>query len=92
MTHPCSRRLFVPLVVMASLAWVALIVASGGLQAEQSAEGDGLPQSMGCGAPGHAPISPVRAKSGPCAGIVPLNPPTRRRTPHEHDHPYQPPP
>ena len=92
MTHPCSRRLFVPLVVMASLAWVALIVASGGLQAEQFAEADVFPQSMGCGVPGHAPISPLRAKPGPCAGSVPLDPPTRRRAPHEHDHPDLPPP
>jgi hypothetical protein len=92
MTHRCSRSLFVPLVVMASLAWVALIVAGGGLQAEQFAAADGLPQSMGCGVPGHMPVSPLRANAGPCAGIASLNPPTRRRTPHEHDHPEPPPP
>ncbi len=91
MTHPRARRLFVPLVVVASLAWVALIVASGSLLAEQSAEADVLPQSAGCGPPDHAPLSPLRAKAGPCAGLAPLNPPTRRRTPHEHDHPNLPP-
>ncbi|MEP6874871.1 MAG: hypothetical protein ABI887_10945 [Burkholderiales bacterium] len=92
MTRPCSRRLFVPLVVLASLGWVALIVAGGGLQAEQFIDADALPQSMGCGLPGPAPVSPLRAKSEPCAGLVPLNPPARRRTTHEHDHPDLPSP
>lgn len=78
--------------VLASLCWAAVIVAGGRLQAEQLVEAGALPQSTGCGLPEPAPVSPAGAKLTPCASLVPLNPPTRRRTTHEHDHSNQPSP
>jgi len=83
--RPSPRRLFVPLVVVGSVLWVALIVASGGMEA-------GLPQSMGCADPGIAPLSLLRARVSPCRLGAPLNssPSTRRE---RHDaHPDAPSP
>ena len=74
--HHCPRRLFVPLVVIGSLVWIALIVTSGALDAD-------LPQSTGCADPGAAPLSMLLPRPGPCRVGAPLNPSLPRR--HHHD-------
>lgn len=74
-----SRRLFVPLVVLGSLLWVALIVASGALDSD-------LPQSMGCADPATVPFSLLRARPDPCQAGAPINPSLPRRTRHDNRH------
>ena len=92
MAHRHSRRLFLfPLVIAASLLWVALIVVTDDAQLEPVTAPDFLPQSMGCGAPGAAPSSWPRANSGPCSGFAPINPPPRRRNHHDQRRIDQPP-
>jgi hypothetical protein len=77
MNHrPCARRAFVPLVVLGSLLWAALILARG-------EEIDALPQSMGCADPGAGPLSILVPRLGPCQVGLPFNPSFPRR--HHHD-------
>lgn len=83
MTRHRSRHLLVPLVITASLLWVALIVMGDGTPFERAAEPDGLPQSMGCGEPGAASFSRLRATPQPCDGLALINLVPRRRKHHD---------
>lgn len=79
-TTSLARRAYVPLVVLGSLLWLALIVAGDALVAE-------LPQSMGCADPHAAPFSALQARSGPCRAGAFINPAIPRR--NRHDTPPQ---